>query len=104
MLNVNLLEGMSLEEVMKVIIFEVEFVIMVMMFIDGVINYGGSVDSLKGVIVSMVDNFFFVMVLLLLLMVGLFKLLKDSVLVVFFILLVMVGGVIVICIMNIFIF
>lgn len=103
-LNFNPPEGMSLEDAMTKIKSEVEPAIMAMLPPDGLINYGGSADSLKGAIASMSDNFLFAMLLLLLLMAGLFKSLKDSALVILSIPLATVGGVIAIRIMNIFTF
>lgn len=99
-LSVNPPEGMSLEEAMALIKEKVEPQIIASMPIDGVINYGGSADSLNKAIVTMTQNFLFAMGLLFVLMAGLFKSFKDSLMVILSIPLATVGGVVAIRLMN----
>jgi multidrug efflux pump subunit AcrB len=68
--------------------------------VDGVINYGGSADSLNKAIVTMSQNFIFAMGLLFVLMAGLFKSFKDSLMVILSIPLATVGGVVAIRLLN----
>jgi multidrug efflux pump subunit AcrB len=99
-LSVNPPEGMSLEEAMTLIKEKVEPKIMADMPVDGVINYGGSADSLNKAIVTMSQNFIFAMGLLFVLMAGLFKSFKDSLMVILSIPLATVGGVVAIRLLN----
>lgn len=99
-LSVNPPDGMSLEEAMVLIKEQVEPKIMAVMPVDGVINYGGSADSLNKAIVTMSQNFVFAMGLLFVLMAGLFKSFKDSLMVVLSIPLATVGGVVAIRLLN----
>lgn len=99
-LSVNPPEGMSLEEAMALIKEQVEPKIMAVMPVDGVINYGGSADSLNKAIVTMSQNFVFAMGLLFVLMAGLFKSFKDSLMVILSIPLATVGGVVAIRLLN----
>lgn len=99
-LSVNPPEGMSLEEAMALIKEKVEPKIMAEMPVDGVINYGGSADSLNKAIVTMSQNFVFAMGLLFVLMAGLFKSFKDSLMVILSIPLATVGGVVAIRLLN----
>jgi multidrug efflux pump subunit AcrB len=103
-LSLNPPEGMSLEEAMAIIKEKVEPQIKGMMPSDGVINYGGSADSLNKVVVTMGQNFLFAMALLFVLMAGLFRSFKDSLMVVLSLPLATVGGVAAIQIMNLFSF
>ncbi|RDV28895.1 AcrB/AcrD/AcrF family protein [Alteromonas aestuariivivens] len=103
-LNFNPPEGMTLEEAMNTIEEQVEPEIAALMPSDGVINYAGSADSLKGAISTMSQNFLMAMGLLVMLMAGLFRSLKDSLLVVVSIPLATVGGILAIRILNVFTF
>jgi multidrug efflux pump subunit AcrB len=103
-LSLNPPEGMSLEEAMATIKDKVEPRIMALMPADGVVNYGGSADSLNNIVGTMGQNFLFAMALLFVLMAGLFRSLKDSLMVVLSLPLATVGGVAAIQIMNLFTF
>jgi multidrug efflux pump subunit AcrB len=103
-LSLNPPEGMSLEEAMATIKDKVEPQIMTLMPADGVVNYGGSADSLNNIVGTMSQNFLFAMALLFVLMAGLFRSLRDSLMVVLSLPLATVGGVAAIQIMNLFTF
>jgi multidrug efflux pump subunit AcrB len=103
-LSVNPPEGMSLEEAMTLIKEKVEPQILAVMPAGGVINYGGSADSLNKVVTTMSQNFLVAMCLLFVLMAGLFRSLKDSLMVILSIPLATVGGVIAVRLLNLFSF
>jgi multidrug efflux pump subunit AcrB len=103
-LSINPPDDMSLEEAMSKIKEQVEPKINALMPNDGVINYGGSADSLNKVVSTMSQNFLFAMGLLFVLMAGLFRSFKDSLMVVLSLPLATVGGVAAIRLMNLFSF
>ncbi|MFT4939339.1 MAG: multidrug efflux pump subunit AcrB [Paraglaciecola sp.] len=103
-LSINPPDDMSLEEAMSIIKEKVEPKINALMPSDGVINYGGSADSLNKVVSTMSQNFLFAMGLLFVLMAGLFRSFKDSLMVVLSLPLATVGGVAAIRLMNLFSF
>ena len=103
-INVNPPEDMTLEEAIAQIKRDVEPKLIEVMPSGGVINYGGSADSLKAAISTMSQNFLFAIGLLTLLIAGLFKSIKDSLLVVLALPLATVGGVASLQVMNLFMF
>ena len=97
-------EGMSLEDVMKVIREKVEPKLKAMMPEDGSIILGGSADSLDNAVASMSKIFGFAVVILFLLMAAMFKSMKDSLLVILTIPQATVGGVAFVQLTNLFTF
>ena len=95
---------MSLEEAMTLIKEKVEPQILAVMPAGGVINYGGSADSLNKVVTTMSQNFLLAMCMLFILMAGLFRSFKDSLMVILSIPLATVGGVVAVRLLNLFTF
>jgi len=99
-LNVSPPEGLSLEEAMRTLQDDIEPRLREVLPSDGVIQYGGSADSLRSAVKNMTENFLIALVVLFLLMSALFGSMRDSLLVVLAIPLATVGGVVALRLLN----
>ena len=103
-LQINPPEGMPLQDALDVIQAEVEPKIMEVMPEDGAILYGGSANSLKRAIRTLVSNFLVALALLYLIMAALFRSPKDAALVIISLPMAIVGGVAALQLLNLITF